>query len=119
MADDSDGYTLIEVLIVSIVIGLLAVIAVPIILHHRERAWQGAVDSDLRNAAIEFESAAKVNGGQYPVALPASVAMSPDVALTVGAAASPSRICLKGNHYGLATTTYYDSAAGGLTSTVC
>ena len=55
------GFTLIELLVVIVIIGVLASIAIPMFLNHRNRAWDIAVQSDLRNAAIAQD--AVITGG--------------------------------------------------------
>lgn len=49
------GFTLIELLIVVVIIGILAMVAVPKYAHMRDRASRGALMSDLRNLATAQE----------------------------------------------------------------
>jgi type IV pilus assembly protein PilA len=44
------GFTFIEVMVVSLVLVILAAIAIPMFLGQRERAFEAAVIADLRNA---------------------------------------------------------------------
>jgi prepilin-type N-terminal cleavage/methylation domain-containing protein len=60
--ENEGGFTLIELLVVVIIIGILAAIAIPTFLNQREKAWQKAAQSDLRNSATVAEEYFSDNG---------------------------------------------------------
>ena len=65
-SEESDkGFTLIELLVVVIIIGILSAIAIPTFLKQREKGWDKAVKSDLRNNALKMEEYLDDNG-VYP-----------------------------------------------------
>ena len=56
MSRNDRGFTLIELLTVIIIIGALAVIALPKFVNTRERSYVSAMQSDLRNLATAEEN---------------------------------------------------------------
>jgi type IV pilus assembly protein PilA len=62
---DERGFTLIELMIVIAIIGILAAIAIPQFSAYRQRSYNSAAQSDLRNLATA-EEAYFVDAATYP-----------------------------------------------------
>ena len=86
----SNGFTLVELLVVVVVIGILATIALTSFLHQQRKAWDTAVESDLRSAATaQHTVSAGAGEGEFASSLAmleaAGFRASPDVNYSGGA----------------------------------
>jgi type IV pilus assembly protein PilA len=117
--ENEGGFTLIELLVVIIIIGILAAIAIPVFLQQRNKGYDAAAKSDLRNAATSEESYL-TDFNVYTTSVPSlkteGFTGSQNVATPV--------ITVDGGNSGYCEVTtshsgnyfYYDSEAGGLSN---
>ena len=107
------GFTLIEILIVVVVLGILAAIAIPRYTRARENAYSAAVRSDLENLALAQEAYFDDNLSYTTDVSSLVYSTSQGVTITVneiqpgGWGATGSHVGLPGIHCGI----YYGSAS--------
>lgn len=65
-AAQEDAFTLVELLMVILIIGVLAAIAVPMFLNQRTAAHDAAVKSDVKNAGVLLEGQVEFDGSLTP-----------------------------------------------------
>lgn len=56
-----DGFTLIEILVVILIIGILAAIAVPVFLNQRKKAQDATMQSDIKQIKLVYQQYATSN----------------------------------------------------------
>lgn len=123
------GFSLIELLVVVIILGVLAAIAVPTFMNQREKAWRKAAVSDLRSAAVVMESFFD-DQGTYLAVGPVTPGVTPpydfhtsgddrgnvEVSLPVAGITTATRYCLEADHIKIggagAADFHFDSTAG-------
>jgi type IV pilus assembly protein PilA len=73
MASDESGFTLVELLVVMLIIGLLAAIAIPAFFNQRDKAYDSNAKEQARTAETAMETYATDNGGVYTGVTPAKL----------------------------------------------
>lgn len=110
-----EGFTLVELLVVILVIGILSAIAIPMFLNQRKEASMATIKTDLKNAALIMETESVKNGGKYINSIPDYTGFSDGNLVSVMTGFSNTEeICLEGHNTSLNRSLYYSSQNGGL-----
>jgi type IV pilus assembly protein PilA len=65
MAQEESGFTLVELLVVMLILGLLAAIAIPAFFNQRDKARDASAKEAVRTAETAMETYATDNDGEY------------------------------------------------------
>ena len=117
------GFTLIELLVVVAIIGILAAIAIPQFAAYRKRGYEGALKSDLKNAATAQEAYFAENRiyktGALSSGTPHGYNQSADIT-GLNSAAGTNTFQLTATHTNCAGISWsYDSTTGVATGPAC
>lgn len=80
---DESGFTLVEILVSVLILGILMAIAVPMFINQRVQAEIASVKQDLAKASIRLEQNKSLNNGVYVVGsgAPSGASLSPNVVM--------------------------------------
>jgi prepilin-type N-terminal cleavage/methylation domain-containing protein len=77
MRRNSAGFTLIELMIVVIIVGILSAMAIPNYMSMRDRAMEGATKSNMHYFQLAAEDYCAANSGMYPASADSVAARLP------------------------------------------
>ena len=98
---DRRGFTIVELLIVIVIIGILAALVIVAYNGMQQRAMETVLRSDLRNAATALEKAKVDNGDVYPSVFPSDFKTNSKVSINLTVTGDANLYCINGSYDGL------------------
>lgn len=114
--NEDRGFTMIELLVVVVIIGVLVAIAVPVYLNYRKGALNKSAASDVRGAITAIEQFYTDNGNAYPADTPIGAAGAPVILAAIGTGTAQTITVSPGNTLGYKNTT---DSAGAASYHIC
>lgn len=107
------GFTIVELTVIVIIMGIIATVAIIGIGSWRQRSAETEVRSDLQNVATAMENARNFGAG-YPTALPDGFKESPGVSVTYQSGDAKT-YCIEARSKKVSSVAYFLSSDGGTT----
>ena len=110
---EEKGFTLVELLVVMLILGLLAAIAIPSFFNQRDKARDADAKEQVRTAQTAIETYATDNGGKYTGATAAKLVAIEEVLSDVGTRLTEPTITASGEGYTVEVVSENDSEGAG------
>jgi prepilin-type N-terminal cleavage/methylation domain-containing protein len=115
---DENAFTIVELMVVVLVIGILSAILVPFFKSQQQQSLEASIRADLKNAAVVMHTESTRNSGKFLSYIPSYDTQSADNKISLDASRSSIyTFCLSGSNTKLPNVNYYYSSVKGKIST--